>query len=326
MGNIFEKYAKLIIHYSLKLKKGQNLLIRSTNLAEPLLREIYKEAVKVGALPEFMLGVNGVSRMFYDHASEEQLRAVSPLYKYAVENFHAILSVSAPYNLKELQTVPAEKKKAVNMAMTGVNKTFMRRSFDGTMNWSLCEFPTDAAAQECGMSRDEYADFVYSACFLYDSDPIARWTELKKNQQKWVDMLDKKDKIRFSGPDTDITFSVKGRKWINSSGDANMPSGEVFTTPIEDSVNGKIRFSYPGIFMGQEIEDISLEVKGGEVIKWDAKVGRKLLDSVFEIPGSRRFGEAAIGTNYGITKFIKNMLFDEKIGGTIHMAIGAAYP
>jgi len=139
-------------------------------------------------------------------------------------------------------------------------------------------------------------------------------------------MLDKKDKIRFFGPDTDITFSVKGRKWINSSGDANMPSGEVFTTPLEDSVNGKIRFSYPGIFMGQEIEDISLEVKDGEVIKWDAKVGRKLLDSVFEIPGSRRFGEAAIGTNYGITKFIKNMLFDEKIGGTIHMAIGAAYP
>ncbi len=326
MENILEKYAKLIVHYSLKLKKGQNLLIRSTGLAEPLLKEIYKEAVGLGAFPEFMIELSGISKIFYDQADDETLKFVSPLYRHAVENYHAILRVGAPFNLKELQTVPAEKKKAVNMALAGVNKTFMRRSFEGVMNWSVCEFPTDAAAQECGMSRDEYAAFVYSACFLYDADPIARWDELKKNQQKWVDMLNKKDKIRFLGPDTDISFSVRGRKWINSSGDANMPSGEVFTTPVEDSVNGKIRFSYPGIFMGQEIEDISLEVKDGEVVRWDAQKGRELLDSVFDIPGSRRFGEAAIGTNYGITRFIKNMLFDEKIGGTIHMAIGAAYP
>lgn len=145
-------------------------------------------------------------------------------------------------------------------------------------------------------------------------------------QQRIVDFLNTKKQIRYVTKDTDIAFPFEGRQWINSDGKHNMPSGEVFTTPVEDTVNGKIRFTYPGIFMGQEIEDISFEVKNGEIVKWNAKKGKELLDKLFEIPGTKRFGEAAIGTNYGIKKFIKNMLFDEKIGGTIHMAVGASYP
>lgn len=141
-----------------------------------------------------------------------------------------------------------------------------------------------------------------------------------------MDYLEGKNKVRYVGKDIDISFSAKGRKWINSAGTKNMPSGEVFASPVEDSVNGKIRFSYPGFYMGQEIEDIFLEVKGGEVVKWDAKEGKALLDKILEIPGATRFGEAAIGTNKGISKFTKNMLFDEKMSGTIHMAIGAAIP
>lgn len=326
VNNIFEKYAKLLVNYSLKLKKGDRLLINSTYLAEPLIKEVYKQALINGANAEFKIAVNGVGKIFYDNAGNDQLNYVAELYKHAVENFEAILSINAPFNLKETQNVPSDKKKAVNMANSAVSKRFMQRSSEGKLKWSYCEFPTDAGAQESGMSRDEYENFVYGACFLYDDDPCAKWEALKANQQKWVDYLSKRKIVRFVNKDSDVSFSVENRIWINSSGDANMPSGEVFTAPVENSVNGKIRFSYPGIFMGQEIEDISLEIKDGEVFKWSAKKGGELLDNVFSIPGTRRFGEVAIGTNYGIQRFIKNMLFDEKIGGTIHMAVGAAYP
>lgn len=326
VNNIFEKYAKLLVNYSLKLKKGDRLLINSTYLAEPLIKEVYKQALINGANAEFKIAVNGVGKIFYDNAGDDQLNYVAELYKHAVENFEAILSINAPFNLKETQNVSSDKKKIVNMANSSVSKRFMQRSSEGELKWSYCEFPTDSGAQESGMSRDEYENFVYGACFLYDDDPCAKWEALKANQQKWVDHLSKRKIVRFVNKDSDVSFSVADRIWINSSGDANMPSGEVFTAPVENSVNGKIRFSYPGIFMGQEIEDISLEIKDGEVFKWNAKKGGELLDNIFSIPGARRFGEVAIGTNYGIQRFIKNMLFDEKIGGTIHMAVGAAYP
>ena len=324
--NIYEKYANLLINYSLKLKKGDRLLINSTYLAEPLLKEVYKCAIAAGANPEFKIGIHGMQKIFYDNASNEQLKYVSELYRHAVENFEAILTINAPFNLKDLQNVSSEKKKTVNIAGASLSKRFMQRSAEGSLKWSYCEFPTDAGAQEASMSSDEYQNFVFGACFLYDDDPCGKWNELKNNQQKWVDYLTKTKKLRFVNKDSDISCSVENRVWINSSGDANMPSGEVFTAPVEDSVDGKIRFSYPGIFMGQEIEDITLNVKNGEVVSWSAKKGAELLDQLFDIAGARRFGEVAIGTNYGIKKFIKNMLFDEKIGGTIHMAVGAAYP
>ena len=326
MKNIYEKYAKLLVNYSLELKKGDKFLIRSSYLAEDLLKEIYREALEVGAHPELLIELNGTEKIFYETAGPEQLKYIPPTSKYIVENYDASLFVLAPFNLKELQNVDPLKKQSVNMARADLMTTSLRRMAEGSLKWSACMFPTGAAAQECGMSRGEYEKFVYSACFLYDEDPMAKWLELRDRQQEIVDYLNSKEQVRYVGKDIDITFSTKGRKWINSAGTTNMPSGEVLTSPVEDSVNGKIRFSFPGFYMGQEIEDISLEVKDGEVVKWDAKKGKGLLDKLLEIPGATRFGEAAIGTNKGINKFTKNMLFDEKMGGTIHMAIGAAFP
>jgi len=326
MKNIYKKYAKLLVNYSLELKKGDKVLIRSSYLAEDLLKEIYREALAAGAHPELRISLNGTEKIFYESASEDQLKYIPPTTKYVVENYEASIYVLAPFNLKELQNVDPLKKKSANMARADLVKTYMNRSATGSFRWSLCVFPTDASAQECGMSRSEYEEFVYSACFLYEDDPIDAWQKLGKKQQQIVDYLNDKDQIRYVGKDIDISFSASGRKWINSAGTKNMPSGEVFTSPVEDSVNGKIRFSYPGFYMGQEIEDIYLEVKNGEVVNWDAREGKELLDKILEIPGAKRFGEAAIGTNNGINKFTKNMLFDEKMGGTIHMAIGAALP
>ncbi|MGA2092766.1 MAG: aminopeptidase [Sedimentisphaerales bacterium] len=326
MKSIYEKYAGLLVHHSLRLKKGDKFLIMSTYLAEDLLKEICREALVVGAFPELRVNINGSNKIFYDYAKNEQLKYVSPIIKYAFKNYDTLLTILAPFNLKELENVDPAKKQIVSLGQAGLIKTEMKRAAAGKLNWSLCVFPTDAAAQECGMSKSEYEEFVYSACFLNKNDPIAEWQRFEKKQQRIVNFLNRRKNINFKGNDIDISFSTNGRKWINGNGTKNMPCGEVFTAPVDDSVNGKVRFSYPGFFLGQEIEDISLEVKEGLVIKWDAKKGKSLLDKLMEIPGARRFGEAAVGTNTGIKKFTKNMLFDEKLAGTIHMALGAAIP
>lgn len=326
MKSIIEKYAKLLVDYSLDIKKGERFLIKGSYLAEELIKYVYGFAVEKGALVETQISLNGLSKIFYDRASDEQLKDVSPVSKYIVENYDVMLNIDSPFNLKDLQTVDPVKKQKSAAARQEINKTFMHRAAVGKLRWSLCVFPTDSQAQESGMSKEEYADFVYKACFLYDDDPTSSWYKLRDNQQRIVDYLNAKKQIRYVGKNIDVSFSTEGKKWINSEGTNNMPSGEVFTAPVEDSVNGKVRFSFPGIFMGQEIEDICLEIKDGLVVKWTAAQGQELLDKVFEIEGTRRFGEVAIGTNDGINKFTKNMLFDEKMGGTIHMAVGAAYP
>ncbi|MHC4644425.1 MAG: aminopeptidase [Planctomycetota bacterium] len=324
MNDIHEKYAKLLVQHSLRLKKDDRFFVMSSYLAEDLLKEVYREALAVGAHPEFQVSLNNTEKIFYDCAADEQLRYVSPVSTYVVENYDALLTVLAPFNLKELENVEPKKKQTVAIARTELRKTILKRTAQKDLNWTICAFPTDAAAQECGMSRTEYERFIYAACLLYEDDPVAKWHELEKEQQRAVDHLNGKDEIKFVGKDIDIKFSAKGRKWINCQGKYNMPDGEIFTTPVEDSVTGKVRFSYPGFYLGQEIEDITLEVKDGQVVRWNAQKGKQLLDKILEIPGARRFGEAAVGTNSGIKRFTKNMLFDEKMGGTIHMAIGAA--
>jgi aminopeptidase len=172
------------------------------------------------------------------------------------------------------------------------------------------------------MALPEYEDFVYGSCFVNRENPIAEWTRIRKQQDGICGFLNQTQKIRLVGEDTDLAFSVKDRKWINCSGQKNMPDGEVFTAPVENSVNGIVRFTFPGIFLGREVENISLRFKNGKVVKASAEKGDELLQQLLKIEGADRLGETAIGTNYEITRFTKNMLFDEKMGGTIHMALG----
>ncbi len=326
MTNIYEKYAKLLVDYSLKLKEKDKLLIKTSYLAEPLIQEVYKHALKKGAYPEISISISQEEKIFYDNANIDQLNHVPKLHEYAISNFDKMLIIKAPFNVKELENTDPEKKRIFAEAQKEVKKTFFTRSANKQLNWTICLFPTNSSAQESKMSLTEYQDFVFNACYLNENDPVKKWLEISKNQEKIIKFLKNKNTIKLKGNDIDLIYSVKGRIWINSDGQKNMPSGEIFTSPVENSVNGRIRFSYPGIYMGQEIEDISLEIKNGEVVSWKAGVGKNLLDKFFEIPGSKYFGEAAIGTNYQIDKFTKNTLFDEKIGGTIHMALGAAFP
>lgn len=325
MQSILNKYAQLLVHYCLEIQPGDQLLIRSTTLAEPLVREVYRVAIRAGAIVETDLSFREQYRIFINEAGEQQLRHVPPLFKLAMDSFDAYLYIRAPFNLREDQNIDSEKVKIYQKTLGPVNQRYFERIATRDLKRSLCQYPTLAAAQEAGLSLEEYQDFVFGACKLFDPDPASSWLEVRRSQQQVVDHLNQCSDIRYTGDGIDIRFSVKGRTWINSDGQNNMPSGEVFTSPVEDSVNGVIHFSYPAIYMGHEVEGVTLWVKDGWVEKWEARRGKDFLDRIFGMDGARRFGEAAIGTNYGIDRFTKNILFDEKIGGTVHMAIGQSY-
>lgn len=326
MPSILNKYADLLINYCTSIKEGERVLIQSTTLAEPLVREVYREALRAGGLPHVSMDFRDQNNIRLNESNESQLNYIDPTYALAMQEFDAFIYIRAPFYSRGTQKVNAENAKIDTAAKQPYRTRYSERTATLDMKRTLCEYPTAAFAQNAGLSLEEYADFIYNACHLYDENPQACWEEVSRNQQAAVDLLNSRTKMHYLGEGIDITFSTEGRTWINSDGKTNMPSGEVYTAPVDDSVNGTIHFSYPSMFMGEEVEGITLWVKDGWVEKWEAKKGKKLLDKIFEIDeGARRFGEAAIGTNMRIQTPVKNILFDEKIGGTVHMAVGQAY-
>ncbi len=322
---ILSKYAHLLLHYCLQVKPGQRLYVSSTFLAEPLLLEIHREATRSGVAVEYDLGFRNKSKVYWQEAGEGVLDMEPQLHTYAMEHFDAYLAIRAPYDLHEDLAATAEQKKRRAAAGARANQYYFRRTADGSMLRNLCQYPTEAAAKGAGMSVEEFAHFVFKACRLDEPDPVEAWLQVRKEQQGIVDFLNTCDRIRYVNEKTDIHFSVKGRTWINSDGRANMPSGEVFTGPVEDSVEGKVHFDFPSVYSGHDVQGITLTVEQGQIVHWEAEQGQSLLDQVFAIEGARYFGEVAIGTNYNIQQSTRNILFDEKIGGTIHMAVGQSY-
>ncbi len=322
-----ERMAKTLIKYCTEVKKGDKVMIRSNTLAVPLVEEVYKETLIQGGHPELYLGTANVPDIFFRYAQSHQLEYTPPFLKYYIENVDVVITIDAEYNPKNLTNVNPEKIATVQKARKTISETFMRRDGEGTLRWCLTVFPTHAMAQEASMSLMEYEDFVYQACFVNNPDPIAQWKNLSQTQEKIVTYLKDKSQLRIEGEDTELQASIEGRTWINSDAHRNFPSGEIFTGPVEDSVEGTIRFTYPGIYMGREIEDISLTFEKGKVVRASAKKGDDFLQEMLNIDeGARKVGEIGIGSNYGITKFTKNILFDEKIGGTIHLALGFSIP
>ena len=325
MQNLLAKYAHLLVHYCVDIQEGEKLYVRSTTEAEPLIREIYRYALRAGAQVEVDLDFREKNRIFLQEAKEAQLKYLPLLQREAMQHFDAYLYIRAPFNLREDQDVDTQKANIRQTAMKPVSKTYFDRTATRELKRNLCQYPTVAAAQNAGMSLEAYEDFIFGACKLHEEDPVAAWIEVRKKQQKIVDLLNSRTQVRYVTEGTDITFSTEGRTWINSDGQTNMPSGEVYTSPVENSVNGQVRFSFPGLYMGHEVEGVTLSVKDGYIEKWEAERGQDFLDKIFQMEGTRRFGEAAIGTNYDIDRMTRNILFDEKIGGTVHMAIGQSY-
>ncbi|MHA1709768.1 MAG: aminopeptidase [Candidatus Baldrarchaeia archaeon] len=327
MASPVRKLADLIAGYSVEVRKSDDVVIRATMAAMPLLVELYRAIVERGGYPIPMLTDELLIETFYRYADDEVLKHVSPIEKFIQEKANVMIRILSDTHTKFMSSIDPEKVKIANAARIELTKIFLERSAKKELRWTVAPYPTKALAQEAGMSFFEYEEFVYRACAVHLDDPISFWKKKGEEQKKIIELLSKVSELRFVAEDTDLTVRVDGRVWVNDDGHENMPGGEVFTAPIEDSVEGRIRFTYPAIWRGVEVEDVMLVFRKGEVVEARARRGEEFLRRILETDeGAKRVGELAFGLNYYIDKFTKNILFDEKIGGTIHMALGAAYP
>ena len=321
------KLAKVLVHYSVEIQKGEQVAIRTSPIADELTLAVYEEVIKAGGHPFVVNEVSGADEVFFKFASDEQLDYVSPVSKLVLETFDASISIWTDYNTRKLSGISPERISRNRKAQSALMKSSMKRSAEGSYKWTLTVYPCNAMAQEADMSLRDYTDFVYGAGLLDHDDPVVLWREEEARQKKLTGWLKGRENAVIKGANVDVTLSIKDRLFVESAGKKNFPSGEVFTGPVEDSVNGWVRFKYPAIYSGQEITDIELWFENGKVVKEKASKNQELLTSTLNTDtGSRFLGEWGIGTNYGIQRFTKNMLFDEKIGGTIHFAVGAGYP
>jgi len=322
-----EKWARALTGYSVEVQAGQVVAIVGQAAAEPLLRAVYREVVLAGAHPVLLSPIEAAQGELLAHGSDEQLSYISPIDRFVRAEADVVINIRAETNTRRLSEIDPARQSIYTGARRDLFRTFMERAADGRLDWTLTLYPTDAYAQDADMDTEAYTDFVLAACKLDRDDPVAAWLELKADQQRLIDWLDGRKDVHLEGPDIDLTLSIEGRTWINSDGKRNFPSGEIFTGPVEDSANGTIRFSFPVVTAGRQIEDIRLRFENGRVV--DASATRNeayLIQQLDTDPGARYLGEFAFGTNFDITRFTKNILFDEKIGGTVHMAVGLGYP
>jgi len=322
-----EKLAKVLTHYSLTLRKGDLFQIRGNPISEPLVREVFREAVRLGANPFVDLTPDGLDEILYKGGTETQIKYVSPLAVQKIKTIDATLAILANANTKGLSGVDPKRMAWAQVARKPIMKVFMDRSANGSLRWCLTQFPCHASAQDAEKSLSEYEDFVYGAGFLDDRDPVKRWQTLSKQQEKLARFLNRKREVHIQADGTDLRVGVRGRKWINCDGKLNFPDGEVFTGPVEDSVDGTVKFSFPAVHLGREITGIRLTFEKGRVVRAEAEKGQEFLQTILKTDaGASYLGEFAIASNYNIQQYSRNTLFDEKIGGTIHMALGASYP
>jgi len=314
-------FADLLAGYCLEATEGQQVLVRSTTLAAPLLLELQRTLLERGAWPLLRAELPDAALGFYRHARDLHLDTFAPLDLEEAKRVQAHLSIQAPANTRALTGVDPARIARVARARRDVrNETLKRR-------WATTLWPTQANAQEAGMSLEAFGAFVERALFLDQPDPVASWGGLRAFQDGLVKRLSKASTLRIEAPGTALELGVKGRTWINSDGRRNMPSGEVFTGPHERSANGYVRFGIPSSPAGVEVADVDLELRDGEVVSAKAKRGQEYLDRALATDeGARFLGEVGIGTNFGIDRPVGAILFDEKIGGTVHLALGRSYP
>lgn len=320
-----EKLAILVTEYCLPVSEDKKIGILGHAVATPLIQQLHKHILLKGGHPIPRITVDGLAELLFTYGNKKQITFVSPFIKFFMKKIDGIISIFAETNLKKLSGVPPAKIKQKTASQREIIDLYIKHVKPGGM--SIIPYPTEAFAQEAEMSLFEYRDFVAKACFLDKKNPVEEWKKLSKKQKRITRRLNKAKKMRFVDEDTDLKLHVEGRKWINCDGHINMPDGEIFTGPIENSAQGPIRFTYPGIYMGREIEDITLVFKNGKVTRAKAEKGEELLKELLKTDaGAKRIGETAIGTNKGITRFTKNMLFDEKMGHCIHLALGRSIP
>ena len=321
------KWARALTAYSVEVTPGQVVAITGQPVAQPLLLEIYREVIEQGGHPVLLPMLPGTIATMLRHGSDAQLEYISPVERFIWAEADIAIHVLSDTNTRDLVGIDPARQVVRQRARRELNERNLAREVAGEMDWTLTLYPTDAFAMDAEMGTEAYTEFVYAACKLDSDDPVQAWRDQSVEQQRLIDWLDGKKHVHVTGPEIDLTLSVDGRTWVNADGRKNFPDGEIFTGPVEDSVNGMIRFRYPMVTDGREIDDVRLRFEHGRVVEASAAKNEDyLIQQLDTDEGSRFLGEFAFGTNFGITRYTKNILFDEKIGGTVHMAIGSAPP
>jgi len=311
-----EQLADVLINHSTMIKPKETVLIASTELGKPLVEALYQKVLALGAFPLLKLTFSTLQPLYFKNADIEQLDTLLEIEELVYKKADVLINIRAPGNMKELSSVEPDRMTRRMKTMQPIQEWVIA----GNLRWTLCNFPTQALAQEAEMSLDEYEEFVFGATNI-------DWSAQAEFLQKIKEVFDQGEEVHLVGENTDLKFNLAGRSGIVCDGSHNMPDGEVFYAPVDDSAEGYINYDFPAIYQGREVNNVRLEFKNGQVVKASADKNEALLQKVTETDeGAKRIGEFGIGTNYGITKFTKDILFDEKIGGTIHLALGRAYP
>jgi aminopeptidase len=321
------RLAELIVHYSLGLQPGKVLRIDAPPVAAPLAAALYREALRAGAHPYVDVHLERLPELLLAEGNDEQLAFVSPIARAEVDLVDAIVTVWAESNTRALSRADADRHQRLIASEQQLARRRWARMSAGELDWCGVLFPTEAHAQDAEMSLEEYERFVFRACHVEEpGDPVAHWRGVRAELRRRAETLGQARELRLVGPGTDLRLGVDGRRWQAADGRQNMPDGEVYTSPLETVTEGEISFAFPALFRGREVGDIHLRFEGGAVVQAEAGRGGEYLDALLALDeGARRLGEVAFGLNYEIDRFTQNTLFDEKIGGTMHVALGSSF-
>jgi aminopeptidase len=321
------KLARVLVHYSLGVKKGHWVKIRAPYLAEDLLREIYREVLSAGGHPDLDINIPDLRRLKFTEASDEQLQYILPTEKLLFDKIDRYLVIMGGWNSREMSNIDPKRISIAQKAQQPLFRKMLNRTSSGSLKWCGTQYPTHSSAQDAEMSLTEYEEFVFKGGLLDKKDPVAEWKKISARQAKLVTRLSKIKTIRIVGKETDLSFNVAGRSWVNCDGKLNFPDGEIFTCPVENSAEGHILYTFPAVYQSMEVHNTRLTFKKGKVVEATATKNEPFLHAMLGTDKGARFvGELAFGTNYAIKQFSKNTLFDEKIGGTMHIALGASIP
>jgi aminopeptidase len=321
------RLAEVLVGYSGGVQPGDLTVVEGTMNVEPLLEEIYAAVLRAGGHPVARCTPE-LDAIRLSEGSDEQVEWLTPAEREDVEQADVWIVIESPSNTKALTGIDHQRQARVQRARIGWRERYLERALAGELRWVLTAYPTNAAAQDAEMSLAEYEDFIYCAALLDDGDPVARWREFADELQRVVEFLGSRQELRFVAKGTDLSFVVGGdRTWVAADGHENFPDGEVFTAPHDGSAEGEITFTFPAVFRGRQVDDVHLRFHGGEVVEATATSGEEFLQEMVGLDeGARRVGELAFGLNEAVRVFTRNILFDEKIGGTMHLALGSAYP
>jgi len=328
-----DRLAEILVRYSTKVKSGDLVGIMGYPFspeALPLMEAVFREVLRAGGHPYPYLEARyteGLDRLLYTEGSDDQLQYLEPWAEQMIRSLDCDIIIMAATNTRALSAVDSSKIALHSRARAELFNLYLKRAAEGDFRWVIAPMPTSGYAQDAEMSLSEFADFVFASTYVDRDDPIAAWEQLSKYQAELVKKLAGKDKVTLQSPQVDLSFSIRGRTFLNCDGECNMPDGEIFTTPVEDTVSGWMQSSFPAIYKGVDVGQVRLGFKEGRVVEAESEKNQSHLIEILDTDeGARRIGEFGIGTNDQIKVFTKNMLFDEKIGGTIHLALGTSYP